>query len=428
MNGPHPPEPLAPTAAIPAAPLRRARTMVVGGLALGAFAALGWLVVSRANEAGVAPADGGRRGGRVPAVVVVASARTADVPEWLEALGTVTPQQTVTVRPRVDGQLLRVEFEEGQTVVEGQSLAQIDARPFEVQRAQADGQLARDQALLANANVDLERYRVLLAQESVEQQKFDAQKSLVAQLEGTVRVDQSLVDNADLQIGYAHITAPLAGRVGLRLVDAGNIVHAGDAAGIVVITQMEPIDVTFSIPQDHLPRVVAQQRAGAPLTVEAYDRQQRQLLATGHLRSIDNQIDAIGTLHMKATFANGDGRLFPSQFVNVRLLVDTLRGATVVPTAALQLGATGTFVYVVDNEHKVSVRAVTKGPDQGESTAIVEGLAVGENVVVDGADRLRDGMTVTTTTADERSEAGKGQRGGDASARTHGGHRGEVKK
>src|SRR5262245_2556982 len=283
--------------------------------------ALAWLAVLAAAGAGgyfawpaltAPPPAPPRRGGdgNRPAAVTAVAARTGDLPVYLDGLGTVTPLQTVTVRSRVDGQLTAVLFKEGQVVAENELLAEVDPRPFAVQLAQAEGQLARDQALLDNSKLDLERYRTLLAQDSIEKQRVDAQESLVHQYEGQVKVDQALIDNARLQITYAHITAPIAGRTGLRLVDAGNMVHAGDATGIVVITQLQPITVVFTIPQDDLPAVLARMQTGERLPVDAFDRQQQTLLAHGELASVDNQIDAIGTIRLKAQFANTDGRLF----------------------------------------------------------------------------------------------------------------------
>ncbi|HLQ38177.1 MAG TPA: MdtA/MuxA family multidrug efflux RND transporter periplasmic adaptor subunit, partial [Planctomycetota bacterium] len=354
-----------------------------------------------------APAGGSRRGGdpsRI-AMVVAVPAKVGDVPVYLDGLGTVTPLQTVTVRSRVDGQLMNVLFREGQMVKQQELLAEIDPRPFTVQLTQAEGQLARDQALLDNAKIDLARYRTLLAQDSIAPQQLDAQQSLVHQLEGTTKVDQGLIDNARLQIDYAHVTAPISGRVGLRQIDPGNIVRASDPTGLVVITQLQPITVVFSIPQDDLPAVMARLQAGERLPVEAFDRQQKQQLATGELLSVDNQIDAVGTIRLKAQFANADDKLFPYQFVNVKMLVDTRHGATVVPEAALQLGAQGSYVYVVDQEQKVALRTVQLGPRAAGQVAITKGLAPGEQVVVDGTDRLREGTVVQTAPPGEADKA-----------------------
>lgn len=341
-------------------------------------------------------ADGARGGGGERAIpVTVAAAARADVPVVLDALGTVTSLRTVTVRSRVDGQLLRVNFREGQTVKAGEVLAEIDPRPFQVQLEQAQGQLARDRALLENARLDLERYRTLVAQDAASAQQLDTQQALVRQYEGAVRTDQGQVDNARLQLAYARITAPFSGRLGLRLVDPGNLVRAGDANGLVTITQVQPIGVTFALPEKDLAPVLARYREGKPMTVQALDRDQRQVLASGRLTTLDNQIDlATGTLKMKAEFANADGALFPNQFVNARLRIDLLAGATVVPTAAVQRGAPGTYVYLAQSDGTVALRRIETGPVDGERIVVVRGLAPGNRVVIDGVDNLRDGARV----------------------------------
>lgn len=348
-----------------------------------------------------AGAGAGRAGGRGAAggeraiPVTVAAVGRADVPVVLNALGTVTSLRTVTVRSRVDGQLLRVNFREGQMVEAGALLAEIDPRPFQVQLGQAQGQLARDRALLENARLDLERYRTLVAQEAASAQQLDTQQALVRQYEGAVKSDQGQVDNARLQLVYARITAPFSGRLGLRLVDAGNLVRAGDANGLVTITQVQPIGVTFSLPEKDLAPVLARYRESRPMTVQALDRDQREVLATGRLTTLDNQIDvATGTLKMKAEFANADGALFPNQFVNARLRIDVLAGATVVPNAAIQRGAPGTYVYLAQSDGTVALRRIETGPVDGERTAVKRGLEPGDRVVIDGVDNLRDGARV----------------------------------
>ena len=348
-----------------------------------------------------APAKGGAgkgafkgMGGPVP-VVATAATRT-DVGVVLDALGSVTPVATVTVRSRVDGQLMKIQFREGQVVRAGDLLAEIDPRPFQVQLATAEAQLARDQALLKNAQIDLERYRTLLKQDSIAKQQLDTQEALVRQSEATVRIDLAAIDSARLQLIYCRITAPVAGRVGLRQVDLGNIVRAGDANGLVVITQLQPITVVFSIPEDSLPPVMKKLRAGEKLVANAYDRAGKAQLASGTLLTADNQIDpATGTVKLKALFANEDQSLFPSQFVNVKLQVDVRQGATIVPSAAVQRGTPGTFVYAVDPAAKtVSVRRVQLGPVQGDSVSVEKGVEPGTLVVVDGADKLREGAVV----------------------------------
>ena len=353
-------------------------------------------------------ADGARGSGGERAIpVTVAAAARADVPGVLDALGTVTSRRTVTVRSRVDGQLLRVNFREGQTVKAGEVLAEIDPRPFQVQLEQAQGQLARDRALLENARLDLERYRTLVAQDAASAQQLDTQQALVRQYEGAVRTDQGQVDNARLQLAYARITAPFSGRLGLRLVDPGNLVRAGDANGLVTITQVQPIGVTFALPEKDLAPVLARYREGKPMTVQALDRDQRQVLASGRLTTLDNQIDlATGTLKMKAEFANADGALFPNQFVNARLRIDLLAGATVVPTAAVQRGAPGTYVYLLQPDGTVALRRIETGPVDGERIVVARGLAPGDRVVIDGVDNLRDGARVEAIDKAEAAQAG----------------------
>jgi multidrug efflux system membrane fusion protein len=359
--------------------------------------------------------------------VIVEPVRKGTIDVYLDALGTVTPRNLVTVKPRVDGQLMKVYFEEGQLVKAGQVLADIDPRPFEVQLGQAQGQLAKDQALLANAQVDLERYKTLLAQDSIAKQQVDTQQSLVRQYQATIKADESAVDQARLQLTYAKVTAPISGRAGLRQVDPGNVVHASDANGIVVIAQLQPISVVFPIPEDNVQRVMQRLQQRIPTVVEAWDRAQKNKLATGKLVTADNQIDtATGTIKMKAEFANEDSALFPNQFVNVRMLTQTLEDATLVPTAAIQRGSPGTFVYVVKDDSTVTVAPVQLGPQQGETTVVTSGLRPGGMVVVDGADKLREGAKVELTTREgqavpppkppaprgPRAERGAGKGGG----------------
>jgi multidrug efflux system membrane fusion protein len=327
--------------------------------------------------------------------VAATQVRARDVSLYLTGLGSVTPINTVTVKSRVDGQLMRLAFQEGQLVSSGDLLAEIDPRPFQVQLEQAEGQLARDQALLKNAQLDLARYRVLVEQDSIPRQQLDTQESLVHQYEAALKTDQAAVDSARLQLVYCRITAPIGGRVGLRLVDPGNIVHASDTNGLVVITQLQPIAVIFTIPEDNIPSVLERLKRGARLPVEAYDREQRRKLAVGSLLTVDNQIDpTTGTVKLKAVFPNVDHGLFASQFVNARLLLDIKHAATVVTAAAVQRGARGSFVYVVKPDGAVESRPVIAGVTDGDDVSIETGLRVGEQVVLDGADRLRDGSKV----------------------------------
>jgi multidrug efflux system membrane fusion protein len=341
-----------------------------------------------------APRKGGFDAGR-PVPVVAVPARTADVGVYISALGTVTPIAIVTVRSRVDGELVRVQFREGQMVRAGDVLAEIDPRPYQVQLAQAEAQMARDQALLQNARVDLNRYQTLYKQDSIARQQLDTQEALVRQYEGTVKLDQASIDNARLQLTYCRITAPISGRLGLRQVDPGNIVRAADANGLVVIAQLQPIGVVFAIPEDNLPALMKKLRAGDKLQVDAYDRADKVKLASGTLITADNQVDpATGTVKLKAQFANNDLALFPNQFANVRLLIDVRRNATVIPSAAVQRGTPGSFVYVVKEDASVALRLVKLGPVEGELVAVDAGLAPGEQVVVDGMDKLREGAKV----------------------------------
>lgn len=330
-----------------------------------------------------------------PVSVAVALTRQGDLPIYLSGLGTVTPLHTVTVRSRVDGELIRVAFTEGQAVKQGELLAEIDPRPYQVAVQQAEGQLLRDEALLKNAEIDQDRYQTLLEQDSIAAQQTATQAALVKQYRGTVEIDRAQLDNAKLQLSYARITAPVSGRIGLRLVDQGNMVRAGDVNGLAVITQVQPISVVFTLPEDDIPAVMRRWRSGDTLVIDAYDRAGQQKLASGKLLAVDNQIDAsTGTLKLKAQFDNEDRTLFANQFVNIKMRLDTLRAATLAPSAAIQHGANGAFVYLVKDDNSITVRRVKPGPADGETVAILEGLAANDKLVIDGADKLREGSQV----------------------------------
>jgi len=353
---------------------------------------------------GASGARGGGRFGRggpnamanMAQPVHVATATQGEMPVVLTALGTVTPLATVTVLPQLSGVLQDVYFKEGQMVRKGDVLAQIDPRPYEISLRNAEGTLVRDEALLATARLDLKRYQTLLAQDSIASQQVDTQASLVRQYEGTVKSDQANVDSFKLDLIYARITAPVSGRVGLRQVDPGNYVTSGLANGIAVITQLQPISVIFTTSEDNLQQIIQHTQNGEQLSATAYDRSNTRPLEVGSLKTMDNQIDTTtGTVRLRALFDNKDNGLFPNQFVNTRLLVDTIKDAVIVPTSAVLNGSMGPFVYVVKDDNTVTVRPVKPGPVDGERTSIKSGLALGERVVIDGSDRLREGSKIT---------------------------------
>ncbi len=334
------------------------------------------------------------------------AARREDLPVHLKAIGSVTPLNTVTVKPQVDGQLLRVAFEEGQRVEQGAVLAEIDPAPYRIRLAQVEGQLRQNVARLESARSDLERIRNLHTQNLVTQQQLDIQQALVAEREGAVAADQAEVDNARLQLAYTRVEAPISGRAGLRRVDAGNLVRQSDANGLVVITQTRPISVTFTIPEVDLASVLEPYQSGETMVVEAWNRNETAILATGLLKTLDNQIDpATGTLRLKAEFSNDDERLFPNQFVNVRMRVRTLEGAVVIPSAAVQFGSRGTYVYIVDENNKATIRDVVLGPLSGTQQAVTKGINPGDAVVLEGLDRLREGSNVVISNEPAPSSA-----------------------
>ena len=400
----------------------RWRVWLIGLILILLVAAAAWHFWPRPATAPAGRAGNGRAGAAPPQLVGSATADTGDIRIILNELGTVTPLATVTVKTQISGQFTQIGFQEGQLVNKGDFLAQIDPRPYQVALQQATGQLAHDQGLLEQAQTDLKRYQTLGRQDSISQQQVDDQKFVVAQYAGTVQADQAMVNSANLNLIYCHIVAPVTGQVGLRQVDPGNYVQVSDATGLVVITQMQPISVIFSVPEDNLPDIITRLRTGATLSVEAYDRANVRHLATGQLTNLDNQIDTTtGMLKLRATFDNPDELLYPNQFVNARLLVNTMHGAVRVPVAAVQRGEPGTYVYVINANNTVSVRPVKLGPADGGMVAVSSGLKAGEKVVTDGTDRLRDGVAVQVAppAAKQGAAAGPGT-GGQGSGQTNG--------
>ncbi len=365
----------------------------IGLIVLIGLALIGYLIF----RAAVAPSTSSGRSQQGGAQSVgVATVGRGDIRVVLNALGTVTPIATITVVTQIDGQLMEVPFTEGQIVQKGDTLAQIDDRPYRLLQAQYEGQLARDQGVLAQSKVDLARYQKLAEQNSIARQQYEDQVYIVQQNEGTVKLDQAQIDQQKLNVRYCHIVSPVTGRAGIRLVDPGNYVQTSASATITTVTQMQPITVIFPIPEDNLPDVLPQLNAGTTLEVDAYDRANVKRLADGRVIALDSQVDTTtGTVKVRAQFDNSDNALFPNQFVNAQLLVRTLHDVVTVPTAAIQRGAPGTYVYVVNADNTVSVRPIKIGPTDGPTAQATSGLAAGDRVVVDGTDRLRDGAHVT---------------------------------
>lgn len=392
---------------MPHSPFIRRRWYLYSAVAL-AFAGGAWYFASRTEPLPTGGHNAFRgKTGIQPAPVSAVTVKRQDLAIHLRTIGTAIPLNTVTVRSRVEGELQRIAFTEGQEVQQGQVLAEIDPAPYQIRLVQMQAQLRQDQSQLQTARADLERFKALHAQNLLSPQQLEAQQALVAEREGQLAGDQALVDDARRQLAYTRIEAPISGRLGLRQVDAGNLVRPGDAAGLVVITQTRPIAVTFTVPEIDLQKVVEPLRAGEALTVEALDREANAVLATGHLKTVDNQIDlATGTLRLKAELPNTDDRLFPNQFVNVRLRVRTLVGAITIPAAAVQYGSRGTYVYVVNSESKAMVRDIVLGPAEDGVQSVVSGLQPGETVVLEGLDRLREGRTVLIV-KDQPARAGK---------------------
>jgi len=394
--GTAPPPPKTPPAAKPE-PHKRIWLYVVLALVLGA-AVLTWFLTHRSAPAqndAAKSAKGGKGAGAAGTPVVISKATTGNIGVYVTGLGAITPLATVTIKSRVDGQLMQVHFQEGDVVHQGDPLIEIDPRPYQAVLTQTEGQLVRDEALLSNARVDQVRYTTLLAQDAIPEQQLATQGALVTQDEGIVKNDQGLVAAAQLNVTYCHITSPVDGVVGLRLVDPGNIVHAADTNGMIVITQIQPISVIFTVAEDQLGPILQKIHARQKLPVDAYDRDMKNKLETGTLATLDNQIDqTTGTLKLRAIFNNDNRSLFPNQFVNARLLVQEKTGVTLLPTAAIQRNTQTTYVYLVKPDNTVTVRNITLGTTEGDQSEITSGLVPGDTVVMTGVDKLEEGSKI----------------------------------
>ncbi len=406
-------EHVAPTPPKVAGPASHRRSRVWVWLVLLALAGVGayflWPKLTGKSSGNAPPVAGATKGGRGPLVTPVdaAKARKGDIGVYFNGLGAVTPIYTVTVKSRVDGQLMNIRYKEGDIVHQGDLLVEIDPRPYQVLLEQAEGQMARDQANLTNAKTDLARYETLLKQNAIPEQQLATQRALVLQDEGAIKVDQGQIDAAKLNLVYCQITAPITGRIGLRLVDPGNIVHASDANGLLVITQIQPISAIFTIAEDQIPAVIKRFNAGQRLKVDAYDHGMTRRITQGTLTTMDNQIDpSTATLKLRATFENKDMALFPNQFVNARLLVEEKHGVTLIPTAGVQRNSQTTYVYLVKPDSSVTVRNIVVGAAEGSDSEIVSGLAPGDVIVMTGVDKLQEGSKVKARFEGDKTQKG----------------------
>lgn len=399
--------PAGPENAAPRPPRSRKNLWLLLLVALAVATIFLWQRGGKTSAAEAKSGRGGRRGSAAITPVVAVEATKGDIEVYIEGLGAITPLSTVTVRTRVDGELMAVHFKEGDHVTAGDPLIDIDPRPYRAVLEQAQGQLARDQALLENARVDLQRYQTLLAENAIPQQQFATQESTVKQYEGTVKNDQGAVDAANVNLAYCHITSPITGVVGLRLVDPGNIVHASDANGMIVVAQDQPISAIFTVSEDQLPQLLPKIRAKEKLPVEAWDREMKNKLAEGEFSTLDNEIDqTTGTVKIRAVFANEKRNLFPNEFVNARLLFQQKHGVTLLPTAAVQRNTNKTYVFLIKPDNTVTIRDITLGTTENEQSEVTSGLKPGDKVVMTGVDKLQEGSKVNPTMGSEAESAG----------------------